>query len=101
MKFTDSHNIPADQIYSYCKHGQFTERGSEYLNDQIKDFVRDIHENKPDSTLTVGIFDDHDVEGCDSTEDSIHHPLRMLMRLRLLSNTIESYSECSLPMISK
>mmetsp|Transcript_25843 Transcript_25843/g.55610 ORF Transcript_25843/g.55610 Transcript_25843/m.55610 type:complete len:294 (+) Transcript_25843:3-884(+) len=101
LKFSDSHNIPTDQILSYCKYGQFTELGSEYLNDQIKDFVREIQENNPDSTLTVGIFNDHDIEGCHSTEDSIHHKLNMLMRLRLLSNTIESYSECSLPMISK
>ena len=103
LKFAESpHNIPLGKIYEYCNHGQFTERGSEYLNVQIKDFVREkneervsaIGDNEP--TLTVGIFDDHDVEGCDSTEDSIHHPLKMLMRLRLLSNTIESYSECSL-----
>lgn len=101
MKFSHSHNIPMDQILSYCKYGQFTEIGVKHLNDQIIDFVGEIHRNTSNSTLTVGIFNDHDIEGCYSTEDSIHHPLNMLMRLRLLSNTIESYSECSLPMILK
>jgi len=95
MKFLNTHNITTVQIYTYCKYGQFTEFGGEYLNDQMKDFVREIHETQSNSTLTVGIYNDHDVEGCYSTKDAIHHHLNMEVRLRLLSNTIESYSECS------
>ena len=67
----------------------------EYLNNQIKEFVKEINRIQPKSMLTVGIFDDHDIEGCYSTEDARHHHLNMVIRLRLLSNTIASYSECS------
>lgn len=102
IKFADPHNssphiggetFTKDQIYNFCKYGQQTEVGSKYLNQQIEEFVRDKHETDTNSTLTVGIFDDHDVQGCD-TEDGIHHFPEMLMRIRLLANTIESYSEC-------
>merc|ERR1712194_580130 len=96
LKFAGSHDITEDQIRNYCQNGQFTERGSTYLNAQIREFVRDVRDKNPAAPLTVGIFDDHAVEGCYSTEDSIHHPLNMMLRLRLLSNTIESYSKCAL-----
>lgn len=95
-KFLDSHNVTAPQIRDYCKYGQFTEMGAKHLNDQVADFVRELREQnkQPHSRLAVGIYNDHDVEGCYSTDDSIHHRLNIEVRLRLLSNTITSYSEC-------
>ncbi|KAL7525969.1 hypothetical protein ACHAXR_001246 [Thalassiosira sp. AJA248-18] len=93
---SDSDNISKRQIYNYCKYGQQTEIGTEYLNHQIREFVTEKNENRPsNSKLTLAVFDDHDVQGCNSTEDGIHHKGNLPLRIRLLANTIESYSECA------
>ena len=92
----DTYNLTSGQIQAYCKYGQFTEIGVQYLNDQVNAFVREIHNSQDsNSELTVGIYNDHDVEGCYSTKDAAHHILNMPIRVRLLANTIESYTECN------
>lgn len=87
-------SLTAAEVSDYCKYGQFTEVGVKHLNDQLAGFVEEIHNGEASPGLTVGVFNDHDVEGCYSTVDSIHHKLINEMRIRLLSNTIESYTEC-------
>jgi hypothetical protein len=97
-------NITSKHLDDYCRYGQFTEDGGKYLNDQIFHFVQKIHESLDHESstnssyvpnqLSVGIFNDHDVQNCESTEDAIHHLLNMPIRIRLLANTIEGYSEC-------
>lgn len=81
-------------IYSYCRNGQYTEVGVIYLNDIISKFVKDIQKNEDGSHLTVGLFNDHDVENCDTTVDGIHHRANLMLRGRLLANAIDSYLHC-------
>lgn len=69
--------------------------GANYLNKLLEEFVDEVHDDDRKNNLTVGIFNDHSVEGCFSTEDGVHHKSIIPIRLRLLSNTIESYSKCS------
>ena len=45
--------------------------------------------------LTVGLFNDDDVESCSTIEDVIHHKIGMMMRIWLLASTIDSYMKCS------
>ena len=93
-QFVGTYDLTKSQVYDYCRYGQFTEIGVQHYNSMVFDFVKEVHENQTDSRLTVGVFNDHDVESCDSTIDAIHHHKNMEARLRLLSNTIDSYLEC-------
>ena len=93
-QFVGTYDLTKSQVYDYCRFGQFTEIGVQHYNSMVYDFVREVHENQTDSRLTVGVFNDHDVESCESTNDAIHHREKMEIRLRLLSNTIESYLGC-------
>mmetsp|Transcript_15111 Transcript_15111/g.32802 ORF Transcript_15111/g.32802 Transcript_15111/m.32802 type:complete len:112 (-) Transcript_15111:2616-2951(-) len=86
---------PSD-IEKYCKWGQLTDVGSRYLNDQMEDFVRNVQDSSSTSGLTVGIYNDHDIESCSTTTDAIHHKSAIVARIRLLANTIDSYSKCTL-----
>jgi len=93
-QFIGTYELTQSQVYDYCQYGQFTEIGVQHYNQFIHEFVREIHEKQTNSRLTVGIFNDHDVLSCDSTDDAIHHYKNMEVRLRLLSNTIDSYLGC-------
>jgi len=88
-----------DDIRKYCKYGQFTDVGSRYLNEQMVEFVRGIDEQdggvSEGRRLTVGLYNDHDVESCSTTDDAIHHKSGNVVRIRLLANTIDSYMKCS------
>ncbi|KAL7531065.1 hypothetical protein ACHAXR_003821 [Thalassiosira sp. AJA248-18] len=88
-----------EDIYKYCKYAQFTDVGSQYLNQQMVDFVRNIQKDSgdPKGGPIVGIYNDHDVESCSTTEDAIHHKIGITCRLRLLANTIDSYLKCFKP----
>jgi len=81
----------------YCKYGQFTDVGSQHLNKQIIEFVNNIQQNiaNADSGVIVGLYNDYDIERCETTDDAIHHKRGVPMRLRLLANTIESYLKCA------
>mmetsp|Transcript_43470 Transcript_43470/g.74186 ORF Transcript_43470/g.74186 Transcript_43470/m.74186 type:complete len:398 (+) Transcript_43470:97-1290(+) len=93
-------SLNATHVHRYCELASLTERGSQYLNEQITEFVDELmlmgNVEAPDSSsLAVGTFDDHSVQGCWSTRDGFHHAYEaMLLRLRLLTNTIESYNRC-------
>jgi len=93
-------SLDATYVHRYCELASFTERGSQYLNEQITEFVDELmlmgNVEAPDSSsLAVGTFDDHSVQGCWSTRDGFHHAYEaMLLRLRLLTNTIENYNRC-------
>jgi len=81
-------------IDDYCRHGQYTEVGVQHLNKVIVDFVNDVQNNPDGSNLTVGLFNDHDVENCDTTVDGIHHRANLMLRGRLLANAIDNYLSC-------
>ena len=89
--------LEKEDIHKYCKYGQFTDVGSEYLNKQMVDFVRNIDEDVAGDArgLIVGIFNDHDVESCNTTDDAIHHQSGIVVRIRLLANAIDTYLNCS------
>lgn len=95
-RFMSSYNISELWLRDYCKYGHFTEFGAQFLNAQVKGFVREkMFEKRNHSKLVVGLFGDHDIQDCNSTQDGIHHKHEMtLARLRLLANTIELYSGC-------
>ena len=95
--YSESHGIPLDKIRLYCERGHFTEDGVQYLNDQVWEFVRDLQSsNVAEGYPVVGVFDDRAVEGCWSTSDAIHHKHDIMpMRIRLLANTIDAYSQCN------
>jgi hypothetical protein len=44
----------------------------------------------------VGLYNDHDVESCNTTNDAIHHLEKgnVELRVRLLANTIDEYYGC-------
>ena len=87
--------VTPEDVAKYCKYGQFTEVGSKYLNEQMVDFVRTIQDDEHrDSNMIVGLYNDHDVENCGTTEDAIHHRIAITTRARLLTNTIDSYLKC-------
>jgi hypothetical protein len=96
-----TYNFTEDQIRHYCQYGQFTQFGVEYLNRQILDFVhehqhqqRNDHKNSstpPLVPLVVGLYNDHEVETCNTTKDAIHHRDNIELRVRLLGNTIDEY----------
>lgn len=87
--------VTNEDVATYCKYGQFTEVGSQFLNKQIVEFVRSIQDDPHrDSNLIVGLYNDHDVENCGTTEDAIHHQIAITVRARLLTNTIDSYLKC-------
>ncbi|KAL7532932.1 hypothetical protein ACHAXR_008082 [Thalassiosira sp. AJA248-18] len=92
-------NLVNEDIFRYCKYGQFTDVGSKYLNEQVFEFVRNKQNDSGDSTggPIVGIFNDYGVESCSTTEDAIHHKAGIVVRVRLLANTIDSYLKCSNP----
>lgn len=93
-------NVTLSDRHQYCKLGAFTERGSQYLNKQVIEFVDDLlhkQRQKPILSTSVGLLDDHSIQGCWSTDvgDGVHHKQNaMLLRLRLMINTIESYLRC-------
>lgn len=91
---TVPYNLTQYQVYDYCRNGQFTEHGVERLNRQIVEFVNKLQESSS-IQLTAGIYNDHDVESCNSTTDAIHHHFNMALRIRLLANIIDSYSKCT------
>ena len=96
-QFMSSYNVSEQALSSYCRNGHFTELGAQFLNAQVKAFVQEkmSEQEQNKSKLVVGLFDDHDIQDCDSTKDGIHHKDEMtLARLRLLANTIELYSDC-------
>jgi len=87
-----------EDVRRFCTYGQFTDVGSRYLNDKMVEFVKKVQErdrSEGGSRLTVGLYNDHDVENCDTTDDAIHHKKGVVMRLRLLANTIDSYLKCA------
>jgi len=84
-----------DDILKYCKYGQFTDVGSRYLNSEMVDFVNEVQDDALSSGLVVGLYNDYGVETCSTTDDGIHHKSAITLRMRLLSNTIDSYMKCS------
>jgi len=93
-------SISTDDLNKYCKFAQFTDIGSKYVNEQMVDFVSSVQQpggiktSDGNTVLTVGIYNDHDIEECATTEDAIHHKVGATVRIRLLSNTIENYLKC-------
>lgn len=90
--------MSAEEVARYCRYGQFTDVGSRHLNDQMEEFVRRAQERdrlEGGGRLTLGVYNDHGVESCFTTDDAIHHKRGIVMRLRLLANTIDSYLNCS------
>ena len=92
-------SVGRNDTYKFCKYGQFTDVGARYLNAQIVEFVREVQPQGSARTggdrPIVGIFDDYAVQSCSTTEDAIHHKQAIPMRLRLLSNTSDSYLKCA------
>jgi len=99
--FAKELSLSRNDTYKFCKYGQFTEVGVRYLNERTAEFVRDLQQrdgarlgsNRP----IVGVFDDHALQDCSTTVkyDAIHHKRAIPMRLRLLSNAIDSYLKCA------
>lgn len=92
-------NFTKEQIRDYCQYGQFTEFGVQYLNRQIVDFVKEKQSNMVIGNINdtiVGLYNDHDVESCNTTKDAIHHLEKgnVELRVRLLANAIDEYDGC-------
>ena len=92
----ESVGLSDDDILRYCRYAQFTDVGSRYLNRQMEDFVEEVRSEAFDSGLVVGMYNDHAIESCETTEDAIHHKIGMVSRIRLLTNTIDSYINCTI-----
>lgn len=96
-----SYNITREQVVTYCRDAQFTSAGEMYLNSQVINFVENIQKSSYDyhsfnesDRLLVGIFNDKDVQTCNTTHDAIHHHFNLALRIRLLGNTIEGLLTC-------
>jgi hypothetical protein len=80
-------NFTKREVARYCEFGTFDDDGSEYLNERLRTYVNGLDNQKP--SFYVGIFNDHDVESCDYTDDGRHYFRLNLLRIRLLANLLE------------
>jgi hypothetical protein len=83
--------ITTNQISKLCKFGTLTSKGSIYLNERMKNVINDIQIHDDEfisSNITLGIFNDHDLDPCELTDDGRHYPKTMLSRINLLANML-------------
>jgi hypothetical protein len=80
-------NFTKEEAARYCEFGTMDEAGSDYLNERLRTYVKELEKQKP--SFYVGIFNDHDVESCDYTSEGRHYKSLNLLRIRLLANLLE------------
>jgi hypothetical protein len=83
--------ITTNQIKKLCQYGTMTSKGSNYLNERMKNIINDIKNNDNEfilSNITLGIYNDHDVQPCELTDDGRHYYKTVLSRINLLANTM-------------
>jgi hypothetical protein len=83
--------ITTNQIKKLCQYGTMTSKGSNYLNERMKNIINDIKNNDNEfisSNITLGIYNDHDVQSCELTDDGRHYYKTVLSRINLLANTL-------------
>lgn len=92
--------LSEQHIHQYCRFGTLNEAGANRLNQRMFQFVKWLQNDDSYDVkyqhLTVGIFNDHDVESCAHTaiDDGRHYHESMLLRIRLLGNTIQNWESC-------
>ena len=91
-------------LYRYCSEGTFDERGVQFLNDRMIQFVRtkqqqqqqqqQQNKNNNNTKIAVAIFNDHDLQSCPYTDitDGRHYKPLILSRIRVLANMIQALS---------
>lgn len=91
--FGESHpDVEESLAVRYCSDGVIIGRGSDGLNKRLYQFVEDAQRRlqKSGSSLKMAVFNDHDMQSCDTTtsSDGRHHYKMNLARARLLGNYI-------------
>mmetsp|Transcript_15978 Transcript_15978/g.34741 ORF Transcript_15978/g.34741 Transcript_15978/m.34741 type:complete len:427 (+) Transcript_15978:168-1448(+) len=78
-------------ISNFCQHASFNENGVQYLNQRLRDFLKN-NASVP-SGLDVGLFNDHDMQTCRYTEvnDGRHYHNLNLARIRMMANHFQCY----------
>jgi hypothetical protein len=68
-----------------------TSKGSNYLNERMKNVINDIQNIDNEfisSNITLGMYNDHDIQPCELTDDGRHYYKTVLSRIDLLANML-------------
>ena len=91
LPLPDDYFLSKDSVERYCERGALEEHSVKDLNHRLLEFVDKYNKQSHQSNMTVAIYNDHDVESCEFTDDEDgrhYHPLN-LMRIRLLAHVIQ------------
>jgi hypothetical protein len=73
-----------------------TSKGSKKLNQRLRNVIHDIqkkinNDNDNNNNITLGIYNDHDLQPCELSIDGRHNTKSLLSRINLLSNVLNCF----------